>query len=109
MHPNLVLGCVVAVDVGARRETSLSADAFAPHVVAYKCATKIIDEARVLMGAELTADGVERKMHVARRGDNLGASGHRVRTKRAKLCTAHFLDFLVTKKRFLYRRNRFLK
>jgi hypothetical protein len=60
-------------------------------------------------GAERTADGVERKMKVAIRGDNHGASGHRVRTQRAKLCTTHFLDFLVTKKRFFYRRNRFWK
>jgi hypothetical protein len=106
MHPNLVLGCVGAICVGARRETSLSADAFTRHVVAYKCDTKIIDGARVGTGAELTAEGVERKMSVARRGDNLGAFGHRVRSKRAKLCNTHFL---VTKKRFLYRRNHFWK
>ena len=52
-------------------------------------------------GAEITADGVERKMHVARRGDNLGAFGHRVRSKQH--------SFFGDKKRFLYRRNRFWK
>ena len=87
MHPNLVLGCIGAIDVGAPPATFLSDDAIARHVVAYKYATKIIDGARVGTGAELMAEGVERKMRVAIRGDNLGASGHSVRTKRAKLCT----------------------
>ena len=57
-------------------------------------------------GAELTAEGVERKMSVARRGDNLGVFGHRVRSKARK--TLHY-SFFGDKKRFLYRRNRFWK